>query len=174
MELIRRGVQMFVSSKWFDAPGLLSLRMSCYRGFFQIGRETFFARNVMLIRPHAFRGGFVKIGQRVGINHDVEIDYSGGIEIEDDVWISQYVVIDTHKHVVKTRRLKSEQEVQMSTLKICRDAWIGAFAVILPGVRRIGQGALIGAGSVVTKAVPDYAIVGGVPAIIIGERTIGE
>lgn len=169
-ELIRRGIQMVVSSKWFDAPVLLSLRMASYRFFFEIGRETIFARDVMLIRPHGFDGGYIKIGQRVGINHDTEIDYSGGIEIEDDVWISQFVIIESHKHLIRTRQLKSDQGTNLNGLKIGRDAWIGAFVVILPGVQRIGEGALIGAGSVVTKDVPDFAIVGGVPARVIGER----
>lgn len=169
-EHIRRGVQMFLSGKWFDAPGLLSLRMAGYRAFFKIGPETIIARETLFIRPHGFDGGFLNIGKRVGINHHVEIDYSGGIEIEDDVWISQYVLIDTHKHVVKTRRLKKDQEVSLSHLKICRDAWVGAFVVVLPGVQRIGEGAVIGAGSIVTKDVPDYAIVAGSPATIIGER----
>lgn len=49
------------------------------------------------------------------------------------------------------------------------DVWIGARVIILPGVR-IGKGAVIGAGSVVTKSVPDYAVVGGNPASILKMR----
>ncbi|WP_462354514.1 DapH/DapD/GlmU-related protein [Alistipes timonensis] len=52
---------------------------------------------------------------------------------------------------------------------ICSDVWVGARVIILPGVT-IGKGAIIGAGAVVAKDVPDYAIVGGVPAKIIGYR----
>lgn len=55
-------------------------------------------------------------------------------------------------------------------LHICGDVWIGARSIILPGCKRIGHGAIIGAGSVVTKDVPDYAIVGGNPAKIIKYR----
>jgi acetyltransferase-like isoleucine patch superfamily enzyme len=169
-EMIRRGLQTLVSGKWFDAPGLLALRMKCYRLFFRIGANTIFARNVLFIRPHGLDQGFVEVGKDVEIGHDTEIEYSGGIIIEDDVWISQHVLIDTHKHLVKTRQLKKEQGVRMNTVRICSDAWIGAFAVILPGVLRIGQGSVVGAGSVVTRDVPDYAVVAGVPAVIIGER----
>ncbi len=55
-------------------------------------------------------------------------------------------------------------------LHIAGDVWIGARAIILPGCRRIGHGAIIGAGAVVTKDVPDWAVVGGNPARIIKSR----
>ena len=53
----------------------------------------------------------------------------------------------------------------------CSNVWIGARAIILPGCKRIGKGVIIGAGSVVTKDFPDYAIVGGNPARVIKMRT---
>lgn len=55
-------------------------------------------------------------------------------------------------------------------LEIGVDVWIGARAIILPGCKKIGAHSIIGAGSVVTKDVPDYAIVGGNPAKIIRMR----
>ena len=55
-------------------------------------------------------------------------------------------------------------------LHIAGDVWIGARAIILPGCRKIGHGAVVGAGSVVTKDVPDRAIVGGNPARVIRFR----
>lgn len=55
-------------------------------------------------------------------------------------------------------------------LHIAGDVWIGSRAIILPGCKRIGHGAVIGAGAVVTKDVPDWAIVGGNPAQIIRYR----
>jgi maltose O-acetyltransferase len=57
-----------------------------------------------------------------------------------------------------------------SPLLIDDDVWIGARAMILPGCQHIGKGVIIGAGSVVTKDVPDYAIVGGNPARVIKYR----
>lgn len=52
------------------------------------------------------------------------------------------------------------------SIKVCNDVWIGCNVIVLPNVT-IGNGAVIAAGSVVTKDVPEYAIVGGIPANII-------
>ncbi|MBR4197321.1 MAG: hypothetical protein IKQ94_00950 [Bacteroidales bacterium] len=59
---------------------------------------------------------------------------------------------------------------EKTSLFIDDDVWIGSRAIILPGCSRIGRGAIIGAGAVVTKDVPDYAIVGGNPAKILKYR----
>lgn len=59
----------------------------------------------------------------------------------------------------------------MQTVVVGNDVWIGAQAIILPGVT-IGDGAVIGAGSVVTSAVSSYTVVGGSPAMEIKKRTM--
>jgi len=65
--------------------------------------------------------------------------------------------------------IEEVSSIRKAPVKIGNDVWIGARSIILPGVE-IGDGAVIGAGAVVTKSVPPYAIVGGVPAKIIKYR----
>lgn len=66
--------------------------------------------------------------------------------------------------------VNQEADVERTQCTIGHDSWIGANVTILPGCRRIGIGAVIGAGSVVTKDVADFTIVAGNPAKRIGER----
>lgn len=63
-----------------------------------------------------------------------------------------------------------DEDVERTPCSIGDDVWIGANAVILPGCRSIGTGAVIGAGAVVTKDVPAFAVVGGSPARLLSER----
>ena len=67
-------------------------------------------------------------------------------------------------------RIDEGDNLPDTPLEIMDDVWIGARAIILPGCKRIGAHSIIGAGSVVTKDVPDYAIVGGNPAKVIRMR----
>lgn len=62
---------------------------------------------------------------------------------------------------------------EKTPLNIGNDVWFGARAIVLPGCQNIGDGVIIGAGSVVTKDIPDYAIVGGNPAKVIRYRNEG-
>ena len=80
------------------------------------------------------------------------------------------VVILTHTHNIdRTDIPMCDQGSRVGKVTIGNDVWIGMRSIIMPGVK-IGNGAVIGAGAVVTKDVPDYAIVGGVPAKIIKYR----
>ena len=64
----------------------------------------------------------------------------------------------------------AEGDLLDTPLEICEDVWIGARVMVLPGCKKIGAHSIIGAGAVVTKDVPDYAIVAGNPAKVIRMR----
>lgn len=64
----------------------------------------------------------------------------------------------------------NQDAVPYGKLEIGNDVWIGQYAVILPSCKRIGDGAVIGAGAIVTKDIPDYAIVAGNPGKVLKYR----
>ena len=94
----------------------------------------------------------------------------GPLTIGDNVMMGPDVVILTHTHNIDTPTLPMiEQGMRTDPVTIGNDVWIGMRSIIMPGVN-IGDGSVIGAGAVVTKDVPAYAIVGGVPAKVIKYR----
>ena len=86
--------------------------------------------------------------------------------------IAPHVVIVTgnHDYIQTDKPMRFAGIVKADNLTINYDVWIGANVTICPGVCEIGKGAVIGAGSVVTKSVPPYAVVAGVPAKVIKYR----
>ena len=109
--------------------------------------------------------GDVTIGDhtRIGIHSTI----IGPVCIGSHVHLAQGITVTAlnHRYDDKKRRI-DEQGVSTQPVVISDDVWIGANAVILPGVT-IGRHAVVAAGAVVTKDVPDYCMVGGVPAKII-------
>ena len=105
----------------------------------------------------------LKIGKNVFIGVNCVLDITKGIIIKDDVQIAPNVMIFTHDSS-KNRKNPIERGVIIE-----EGAYIGAGAIILHGVR-IGKNAIVGAGAVVTRDVDDNAIVGGVPAKVLGWR----
>ncbi|MDE5565957.1 MAG: hypothetical protein K2I77_03115 [Anaeroplasmataceae bacterium] len=108
-------------------------------------------------------GKNITIGKNVFINSGCCFQDQGGITIGDNVLIGQQVVLATLNHDPLPEKRKN---MIPAPIHIENDVWIGAHATILSGVT-IGAGAIIAAGAVVTKALPKYALVGGVPAKII-------
>ncbi len=107
----------------------------------------------------------VKIGQGSVIGQNAFLDGRDKLEIGDHVDIASDVMIYNSEHDINSLDFAPIT----GPVKIGDYCFIGPRVIILPGVK-IGKGAVIGAGAVVTKDVSDFAIVGGVPATIIGER----
>lgn len=107
-------------------------------------------------------GNRVKFGKNVFINHSAIFSASGGIEFEDGAMLAPSVRIATINHDMNQRHTI----YTYGKVHIGKNAWIGMNATICPGVT-IGKYAVVAAGAVVTKDVPDYAVVGGVPAKVL-------
>ena len=114
--------------------------------------------------------GDVVIGDytRIGLHCTV----IGPVTIGNNVNLAQGITVSALNHNFEDTRLRiDEQGVNTSEIVIDDDVWIGANAVITAGVH-IGRHSVVAAGAVVTKDVPEYSVVGGVPAKVI--RTIRQ
>ena len=123
------------------------------------------------IAAGCFIHGPVTLGRRVSLNHRVSVDGGRlGVIIGDDTRIATGVAIYAFDHgMAADAGLVREQPVTSAGIVIGADVWIGANAGVTDGVR-IGDHAVVGMGAVVTRDVPEWAIVGGVPARVIGSR----
>jgi acetyltransferase-like isoleucine patch superfamily enzyme len=120
-------------------------------------------------------GAFVEVQKGAAIGARCKISshtfICEGVTIEDGVFIGHGVMFtnDLHPRAANPDgSLQTEADWKVETTRVRRGASIGSNATVLCGLT-IGEGAIVGAGAVVTKDVPDYAIVAGVPARIIGD-----
>jgi acetyltransferase-like isoleucine patch superfamily enzyme len=100
------------------------------------------------------------MGDQIDIGEFTHIRANGGIRIGNRVLIAANVTITTREHPVALPRWGKTED---APIVIEDDVWIGAGAIVLPGVT-IGRGAVVAAGAVVTADVPPFTVVGGVPA----------
>ena len=128
-------------------------------------------RGVLLHAPSSFvEVAGITIGDWVYIGPGARFSGSGGLTIGSNVAIGPDVTILTSNHRMDDGGwIPFGPEVDRKPVRICDHAWVASRVVILPGVT-IGEGAVVGAGSVVTKDVPPRAIVVGNPAREIRRR----
>ena len=137
----------------------------CRRIFQKAGNHITIERGA-----HFGYGSQIEIGNYSGIG--VDCDVRGQVTIGDDVMMGPQVVIMTKHHRFDRTDIpiRCQGYLPPQPVIIEDGVWIGWRVIILPGVR-IGKQAVIGAGAVITKDVPPYAVVGGVPARVIRYRT---
>lgn len=191
----KRSVCGLVISEPFSAIRML-IRLIGYILFYGFARHLPastlpYGVGMRTLRYWICRAMFTHCGKRVNIEHGASLGHGKGIEIGDEsgigvncrvspplkigkyVMMGPDVVILSQNHTIEDvstpmvfQGLDSKPGVIIED-----DVWIGTRVIILPGCR-IGKGSIIGAGAVVTRDVPPYAIVGGNPAHIIKMRNV--
>lgn len=126
----------------------------------KIGKHSFICRRADVLFPKG-----LKIANNVSIGWSVDLDARGGINIDHDTNISSHTIFITGSHDIDDPKFTAA----FKPINIGHHCWIGTGAIILQGVT-VGNGAVVAAGAVVTKDVPENEVWGGVPAKFIRKR----
>jgi acetyltransferase-like isoleucine patch superfamily enzyme len=158
---LQAGLIFLVLAKVAKVPSH-RFRCTVYRSFgMKIGPTAHVYGGLEVREPHR-----VSIGNGVIVGHDVILDGRGGLSVESNVNISSQTAIWTMTHDPQS----STFEATTAPVVVEKHAWLGFRCTVLPGVR-IGEGAVVASGAIVTKDVAPYAIVAGVPARQVGTRS---
>lgn len=160
------------SFKYETSAALQAKRWAAYRKQYGIGEKCFIGYGVKFHKHH-YSNGKIVIGKKCQISENVNIDYTGGLNVGNGVAFLEGVKILTHGHDylgMKKEKdlLPNSKRAFLSPLEIADNVTIGAHAIVMPGVHYIGKNSMISAGSIVTKRVPDNVIVAGNPAVVVG------
>lgn len=158
----------FVSLRNKNGTAAMVLRYAALKTLAEsVGDNVSVHPGVYILNPQK-----LKIGSNVSFHPMCYVEARGGITIGSDVSIAHGVTILSETHNFEdTQKKINDQGLRMCPSKIGDNVWIGAKATILGGVT-VGDGAVVGAGSVVTRDVPENAVSVGVPAKMI--KTRGE
>jgi acetyltransferase-like isoleucine patch superfamily enzyme len=122
------------------------------------------------IAAQAFLHGPITLGHDVSINAGARLDGGRkGLAIGDGSRIASGAALYAFDHGLKADRAIRDQPVRSRGIRVGRDVWIGANAGVTDGVS-LGDHAVVAMSAVVTRDVPPWAIVAGVPAVVIGDR----
>ena len=147
--------------RWVGHIPLHTVRKFFYRlAGVKIGKGT-----TIHMRANFFQPKNIKLGEDTVIGDHAFLDGRAPLKIGSHVDIASSVMIYNSEHDIESHDFSAREE----PVEIGDYRFLGPRVIILPGVK-IGKGAVVAAGAVVTKDVPDFVIVGGVPAKIIGER----
>jgi len=159
----------FDSSSFISHRAILKITASdkvSAAGSISIGKNCYIAAYSMIL---TYRGK-IEIGDDCSINPFTILYGHGGLKIGNGVRIATHcVIIPSNHNFDRTDIPIFDQGEENKGIKINDDVWIGANSTILDGVE-IGTGCVIGAGSVVTRSIPDFSIAVGVPAKVIRKR----
>ena len=138
----------------------LTPRLMRWAGF-EVGHATLFSLLPTVTGPASMYRN-LKIGSNCYFNAGATFEAGGQITIGDNVYFGHEVLVLTTSHAIDDPAQRAG-DFTRNNISIGDGAWVGARAVVLPGVT-IGAGAIVAAGAVVAKDVPPHTLVGGVPA----------
>lgn len=160
-----------IAGNYLDVADYASLGAD-KNGVIEIGNSVYFGPRTVI----GTSGAILKIGSRTSFFSDCLI--SGAVTIGSDCLFAKNVTVLSSTHqicgadTIRENDANYKREIGYhlyDPVSIGNDCWLGSNVVVLPGVS-LGNGTVVGANSVVTNSFPDYAIVGGVPAKVIGSR----
>lgn len=161
---------------WLDFKLLLVHSVSLHVPFYSIRKLVFAASGVKIGKGTTIHMGCkffnpagVVIGEDSKIGQNAFLDGRSILRIGSHVDLASDVMIYNSEHDLESGSFQAREE----DVEVEDYVFIGPRVIILPGVR-IGRGSVVAAGAVVTKDVPPYAIVGGVPAKVFGERKLRD
>jgi acetyltransferase-like isoleucine patch superfamily enzyme len=164
--IVYYALAQYIPKRWFlAAPGIRLRAWLARRIFAECGWG-------LDLGPRVYIGNGAKIhvGNRSAVNAWSRIEAADDIYIGDHVNIGPQVIILTSDHNFRRRdQLIQQQGFSLAPVRIGRDVYVGARAIIRKGVT-IHDGAVVAAAAVVTRDVPEYTIVAGAPARAIGTR----
>ena len=114
-------------------------------------------------------GERIELGEQVGFNYGCYVNGYGGLAIGDRTIVGPYTMIHTANHEMDPERPFAEQGWTARPVEIGTDCWLGMGTCVLPGAR-IGDGCIVGAGSVVADEISPYTVAVGNPARVVKSR----
>lgn len=169
----RKFLHKYTSMKYETSPRLMKRRAEAYRKRYNIDETTILQYGLILMTEH-YTIGELKVGKSCLLGRNVDIDYTGGLEVCDNVSIMDGAKILTHAH--DSFNINNDNDYLpfsnyafKTPLKIGKNTSIGSRAIIMPGVGEIGENVMISAGAIVKEKVPSNCIVAGNPAKVIAK-----
>jgi chloramphenicol O-acetyltransferase type B len=135
--------------------------------FRKVGRSPRLDKSLMVLKNNVTLGDYCYIGRYSYLGCDISIG--------NFVMLASSVAMigGDHLYGVVGRPMRFSGRQPVKPIVICDDVWIGHGAIIMQGVT-VGEGAIVAAGAIVTKDVPPYAVVAGIPATVLRYRFLSE
>lgn len=161
------------SIEWQKSQDRIVKRNEAYTKQYGFGPNCYVQYGVTIVSEHLTTGE-LKVGCNILLARNVDIDYTGGLQIGNGVEMAEGVKILTHNHdffgmISDDQLLPNTARAYYTPLVIEDNVFIGAHSIIMPGVKRIGANAIISPGSVVMDEAQPNTIYSGNPAKKIGK-----